>query len=223
MVIATHLPPPPPLVWIQSPACIPPGGVRCLASNSTHNAFVLRILENKVANSIKGKPRSLMQPTYPLPDNQLWTLAATPPWMRYKVFKMLHGKQLALRQWTGPSVITTGKRGRPTVALYHHPSDCTQASGSITDKLFTFAAAVWEGKYGLRATVKVQSVKRALWHVTQKLILDGHPNPRKASPAQQQLDFPMSWLLKSFQDSDPAAEPKLALPMLTISAISQNY
>jgi hypothetical protein len=58
---------------------------------------------------------SAFDTTYPLPDNQLWTLAATPPWVKYNVFKMLHGKQSALRQWTGPSVIATGKRGRPTV------------------------------------------------------------------------------------------------------------
>ncbi len=108
-------------------------------------------------------------------------------------------------------------------ALYHHPSNCTQASESITDKLLTFAVAVREGKYGLGATVKVQSVKRALRNIAQKLILDGHPNPRKALPAQQQLELPISWLLKSFQDSDPAAEPKLALPVATISAISHNY
>jgi hypothetical protein len=39
----------------------------CLASNSTPNAFVPRILANEVANSIKGKLRSLMQPQ-PLAD-----------------------------------------------------------------------------------------------------------------------------------------------------------
>jgi hypothetical protein len=78
-----------------------------------------------------------------------------------------------------------------------------------------------EGKYGLGATVKVQSVKRALRHVAQRLVL--YPDPRKASPAQQQLDLHISWLLKSFQDSDPMAEPTLALPVSTITAISQNY
>jgi hypothetical protein len=46
-------------------------------------------------------------------------------------------------------------------ALYHNPSDCTQGSETITDKLLTFAVAMREGKYGLGATVKVQSVKRA--------------------------------------------------------------
>jgi hypothetical protein len=55
-----------------------------------------------------------------------------------------------------------------------------------------------EGKYGLGATVKVQPVKKGLQHIAQKLVLDGHPDPRKASPNQQQLDLPISWLLKSF-------------------------
>jgi hypothetical protein len=58
---------------------------------------------------------SAFNTTYPLPDDQLWTLAATPPWVRYNVFKTLRGKQLALQQWTGQSGIATGKCGRPTV------------------------------------------------------------------------------------------------------------
>ncbi len=45
------------------------------------------------------------------------------------------------------------------------------------DRLLTFAVAVLEGKYGLGNQVKVQSVERALRHVAQKLILDGHPDP----------------------------------------------
>jgi hypothetical protein len=39
---------------------------------------------------------SAFNTTYPLPDDQLWTLAATPPWVRYNVFDTLRGKQLAL-------------------------------------------------------------------------------------------------------------------------------
>jgi hypothetical protein len=52
--------------------------------------------------------------TFPLPDNQLWTLTDIPKWLKFNVFNMLHGKQLALRQWTGPSAHATGKRGRRT-------------------------------------------------------------------------------------------------------------
>jgi hypothetical protein len=58
---------------------------------------------------------SAFDTTYPLPNNQLWTLAASPPWVKYNVFKMLRGKQLALQLWMGTSVIATGKRGQPTV------------------------------------------------------------------------------------------------------------
>ncbi len=53
--------------------------------------------------------------------------------------------------------------------------------------------------------------------------MDGHPDPRKAFPAQQSLDLPISRLLKSFGDRDPPAEPKLAIPISTITAISEQY
>jgi hypothetical protein len=107
-------------------------------------------------------------------------------------------------------------------ALYGAPSD-PRTTTPDTDKLLTFAVAVREGQYGRGAQVKVQSVEKALRHVAQKLVLDGHPDPRKASPAQQSLDLPISRLLKSFGDRDPPAEPKLAIPISTITAISKNY
>jgi hypothetical protein len=80
-----------------------------------------------------------------------------------------------------------------------------------------------EGKYGLRNQVKVQSVERALQHVAQKLVLDGHSNPRRASPAQHALDLPIAWIIKRFHDEDPPAQPKLAIPVSAITAISENY
>jgi hypothetical protein len=92
-----------------------------------------------------------------------------------------------------------------------------------TDRLLTFAVAVREGKYGLGNQVKVQSVKWALRHVAQKLVLDGHPNPRCASPAQHTLDLPIAWIIKKFRDEDPPAQPKLAIPVSTITTISENY
>jgi hypothetical protein len=99
-------------------------------------------------------------------------------------------------------------------------SDHGQAT---TDKLLTFAVAVREGKYGLGSPVKVQSVERALRHVAQKFVLDGHPDPRKSSAAQQSLDLPIARLIKSYRDSDPPPEPKLALPISTITAIATHY
>jgi hypothetical protein len=89
--------------------------------------------------------------------------------------------------------------------------------------LLTFAVAVREGKYSLGNQVKVQSVEWALRHVAQKLILDGHPDPRRASPAQHSLNLPIAWIIKKFRDEDPPAQPKLAIPVSTITTISKNY
>jgi hypothetical protein len=86
-----------------------------------------------------------------------------------------------------------------------------------------FVIAVREGQCGLGAQVKVQSVKRALRHVTQRLVLDGHPNPHCVSPAQQSLDLPIARLIKKYHNKDPPAEPKLAIPISTITAIATNY
>ncbi len=80
-----------------------------------------------------------------------------------------------------------------------------------------------EGQYGLGDQVKVQSVERALRHVAQKLVLDGHPDPRRASPGQHSLDLPIAWLIKKFRDEDPPAQPKLAIPISTIMALSKEY
>ena len=60
-------------------------------------------------------------------------------------------------------------------SLYAPSNTSTSVS---TDQLLTFAVAVREGQYGLGNTVKVQSVERALRHITQRLVLDGHRDPR---------------------------------------------
>lgn len=103
-------------------------------------------------------------------------------------------------------------------SLYPHGGDTVK-----TDQLLTFAVAVREGQYGLGNPVKVQSVERALRHVAQRLVLDGHPDPRRSSPAQQTLDLPIARLLKKYRDEDPPAEPKLAIPISTLTAIASNY
>jgi hypothetical protein len=104
-----------------------------------------------------------------------------------------------------------------------NPQSAPGAAHPDTNRLLMFAVAVRKGQYGNRAPVTIQSVKRALRHVPQRLVLDGHPDPRKASPAQQSLDLPISRLLKSYRDSNPPLELKLALPISTISAISEHY
>ena len=53
--------------------------------------------------------------------------------------------------------------------------------------------------------------------------MDGHPDPRRASPGQHSLDLPIAWLIKKFRDKDPPPQPKLAIPISTITALSKNY
>ncbi len=80
-----------------------------------------------------------------------------------------------------------------------------------------------EGQYGLGDQVKVQSVEWALRHVAQRLVLDGHPDPRQASPGQHSLHLSVAWLIKKFRDEDPPPQPKLAIPISTITVVSKNY
>jgi hypothetical protein len=108
-------------------------------------------------------------------------------------------------------------------SLYHNAPGEIQVPHILMDQLLTFAVAVREGQYGNGHQVQVQSVARALRFVSQKLILDRHPNPRRASPAQHALDLPISNLLKKCNDEDPLPEPKLAIPISTITAIAENY
>ncbi len=107
--------------------------------------------------------------------------------------------------------------------LYPKDIESDHTSRTSTDKLLTFAVAVREGQYGLGDQVKVQSVERALRHVAQRLVLDGHPDPRRAAPGQHSLDLPIAWLIKKFRDEDPPAQPKPAIPISTITALSKNY
>ncbi len=53
--------------------------------------------------------------------------------------------------------------------------------------------------------------------------MDGHPDPQRASPAQQSLDLSIARLIKKYHNEDPPAEPKLAIPISTITAVATNY
>jgi hypothetical protein len=107
--------------------------------------------------------------------------------------------------------------------LYHNAPNEIQAPHILTDRLLTFAVAVQEGQYGNGHQVQVQSVARDLRFVSQKLVLDGHPNPQCTLPTQHALDLPISRLLKKYSDEDPPPEPKLAIPISKITAIADNY
>ncbi len=56
----------------------------------------------------------LFDTTFPLPNSQDWTLTEVPPWLKLCISETLHGKRLALQQWTGLNVIVTGERGQRT-------------------------------------------------------------------------------------------------------------
>ena len=94
---------------------------------------------------------------------------------------------------------------------------------NVEDMLLTFAVAMREGQYGLGGRIQVQSVEVALRTVAQKYVLDGHCDPRKASPAQHSLNLPIARLLKKFKDKDPPPQPKLAIPVSTIHKIITKY
>ena len=59
--------------------------------------------------------------------------------------------------------------------------------------------------------------------VAQKYVLDGYPDPRRASPTQQSLDLPIAHLLKKYDDENPPPEPELTIPISTITAIAEKY
>ena len=50
--------------------------------------------------------------TFPLPEQQHWTLAAVPRWLKSNVFETLRGKRLALQWWMDPHGSDPGKRGK---------------------------------------------------------------------------------------------------------------
>ncbi len=89
--------------------------------------------------------------------------------------------------------------------------------------LLTFAVAVREGQYGCRRQIKVQSVTTALRAVAQKYVLDGHSDPRRASPAQHALNLPIARLIRKFGDDNLPPQPKLAIPVSTIKQIATKY
>ncbi len=109
-----------------------PGMDNVMANIASRPAKAQKIFHTPSALS-EFEFRSAFDTPYPLPNNQLWTLVATPPWVKYKVFETLRGKQLALQLWTGPSAIATGKRGWPTVlSTTTPPTACKRQKPSQT-------------------------------------------------------------------------------------------
>jgi hypothetical protein len=57
---------------------------------------------------------------FPLPYDQPWMLASTPPWVKFNIFETLRGKRLALPLWTGPTGTAIGKLGLRTAPYMTH-------------------------------------------------------------------------------------------------------
>jgi hypothetical protein len=53
--------------------------------------------------------------TFPLPLQELWTLAMVPPWLKSNIFETLRGQRLDLRRWMAPSKTVTLTPG-PNIA-----------------------------------------------------------------------------------------------------------
>ncbi len=81
---------------------------------------------------------SSVDTSFPLPNNQQWTLATVPNWLRYNVFETLRGKQLALQRWTDPSGISTRKHGKRIASSTSMPpakSKCLTSSQTDSSPL----------------------------------------------------------------------------------------
>ena len=85
------------------------------APQKHHNCFKLRPPSLALISACPLTPHSHC------PDNQQWTLATVPCWLKSNVFKTLRGKRLALQQWTDPSGIATGRLGKRTVGCIKIP------------------------------------------------------------------------------------------------------
>jgi hypothetical protein len=134
---------------------------------------------------------------------------------------MLRGKQLATVD--GSEQQCYWQAWKTHCGFYQDTLGVILTPHILTDWLRTFAVAMQEGQNGNIHQVQVQLVAKALWFVSQELVLDGYPKSRHALPAQHALDLPISHLLKKYRDEDLPAEPKLVIPILPITAIAESY
>ena len=78
---------------------------------------------------------SAFDSAFPLPDDQPWALAFTPPWVKSNVFETLHGKRLKLPRWMGPNATAGGKRGQSTTTDFTGLPDRPTSQQTQTDSL----------------------------------------------------------------------------------------
>jgi hypothetical protein len=97
-----------------------PGPDNVMADNASRPTKAQKLFHSPIALSDSAFC-SAFNAAFLLPNDQQWTLAASPPWVKFNVFKTLRGKQLALPLWMGPTGTITGRLGRRTVpCTVHH-------------------------------------------------------------------------------------------------------
>ncbi len=125
---------------------------------------------------------SFFNTTFPLPHQQEWQLAMVPPWLKSNIFETLHGRQLDLQQWTGPSGTGTGSRGSG-IAGFSQAAAKRQKSRLIMSRTCSSPLLSPCGKVSTASTVRskfsqllllsVPSPKNMFW--TDMLTPDGRP------------------------------------------------
>jgi hypothetical protein len=161
---------------------------------------------------------------FPLPNNQEWKLATVPEWLKFNVFETLRGKRLDLQQWASQSGAGTGKRGRGTVnsttraAVENlHPTQPTCSSPLLLPCGKVSTVLDVKSKFSQCQKLSEPSPKGTFWTDT----------PIKENPLQPSTtltyDLPLAHLLKKYNDEDPPAQPKLAVPVSTVKKICKHY
>jgi hypothetical protein len=148
---------------------------------------------------------------YPLPQKQRWTNVQLHSDLWSSVILTLCGQQLPLQA-----------RSTAWIHWTHYACKCRidpwmqyHSKQSQQTYCIAFAARVRTGIFGNASQVGHQSVEKVLRHVAQTLLLAGYDDPRRTYRSKE-LDLPFRHLFKSYKNQDPAPQPQLAIPVLTI-------
>jgi hypothetical protein len=114
---------------------------------------------------------------FPLPNNQAWTSWRSPPMAEIVRLRNIAWEAISTTTVDRTKCDRYWRTWTAHCRLYPKDRGSGPTASKRTDQLLTFAVAMREGQYGLGDQVKVQSVERALRHVAQWLVLDGHPDP----------------------------------------------
>jgi hypothetical protein len=91
-----------------------PGDKNIMADVASRPSKAVELFAPHVSELTDEEFRSSFDTAFPLPNNQEWTLAPVPEWLKFNVFETLRGKRLDLRQWTTRRRSGTGRHGNIT-------------------------------------------------------------------------------------------------------------